>query len=209
MPSLLAKFLSTFGLLLAWRPKILLFLHWSSLIRQLVSSEVSWKSEGLDPGQNISKGIRINSLPIKNKYIFLSFCLELCQNKHLLDLSLSESRVLGEDPLLNAFLPFWNFGKVWSCSEIWDLLQDLLPPSFLFTKNKLLRNSPGCDFSCWIAPFLNISFISELICNLSSLFTLANWGGPYWNGVWEKGILKPCTIDKIFTSWVNFFQFSE
>ena len=49
---------------------------------------------------------RINFLPTENEYIFLSFYLEVCQNKHPLDLSLSKSRVLGEDPLLNASLPF-------------------------------------------------------------------------------------------------------
>ena len=106
------------------------------LKRQLGSSEVLWKSEGLDTGQNISKGICINFLPIENEYIFLSFRLELCQNKHLLDLSLSKSRVFGEDPLLNASLPFWKVRKLWSCSDIWDLLQvDDLHPSYLLRPN--------------------------------------------------------------------------
>ena len=84
------------------------------------------------------------------------------------------------------------------------------PPSFLLTKNKLLRNSPSSDFTCWIAPFLNISFISEFICNLSSRFTLANWGGPYWNGVWEKGIFwnpaqwtKYSHLELIFLNFLN------
>ena len=136
MSPLLAKFFSTFGPLLACRPKILLFLHWSSLIRQLGPSEVLWKSESLDPGQNISNGIRINFLLTENEYIFLSFCLEVCQNKHLLDLSSSKSRALGEDPLLNATFSFLNAGMVWSCSEIWDLLQvdDLYPSCLLRTK---------------------------------------------------------------------------
>ena len=135
MSPLLAKFLSHVGPLLACRAKILLFLHWSSLIRQFGSSEVMWKSDGLDPGQNINKGIRINFLPIENEYIFLSFCPEVCQNKHLLDLSLSKSHVLGEDPVLDASLPFWNVSKVWSCSGLWDLLQvdDLHPSSLLRT----------------------------------------------------------------------------
>ena len=35
--------------------------------------------------------------------------------------------------------------------------------SFLFTKNKLLRNFPGSDFTCWIAPFLNISFLNLFV----------------------------------------------
>ena len=70
------------------------------------SSEVLQKSEGLDPSQNLSKGIHIDFLPTENEYIFLSFCLEVCQNKYPLDLSLSKSCVLGEDPLLNAGLLF-------------------------------------------------------------------------------------------------------
>ena len=82
-------------------------------------------------------------------------------------------------------------------------------PFFLLTKSNLLGNSPGSDFTIWIAPFLSISFIFEFICNLSFWFTLANWGAPYWNGVWEKRILKPWTMGKIFTSWVNFSYFSE
>ena len=94
MSPLLAKFFSTSGPLLAYRPKILLFLHWSSLIRQFGSSEVLWKSEGLDPGQNISKWIRTNFLLIENGYIFLSFCKEVCQNKHIVDPSLSKSCLL-------------------------------------------------------------------------------------------------------------------
>ena len=142
-----AKFFSTFGPSLACRPKIFFFLYWSSLIRQLESSEVLWKSDGLDPGQNISKEIRINFRPTENEYIFLSFCLEVCQNKYLLDLSWSKSCSFGEDPLLNASLPFWNVGKVWSCSEIRDLLQvgDLYPSCFLRTN---CWNSPGSDFTC-------------------------------------------------------------
>ena len=163
----------------------------------------SVKIRGLDPGQNISKWICINFLPIENEYIFFSFCLEVCQNRHLLDPSLSKSRVFGEDLLLNASLSFWNDGMVRSCSEIWDLLQvdDLQPFCLLWTNCseilQVLIISPS-----WIAPFLKISFISEFTCNLSSWFTLANWGGPYWNGVWEKGILKPFKMDKIFASWV-------
>ena len=70
------------------------------------------KSEGLDPGQSKSQGIRINLLSIASEYIFLSFCLEVCQNKHLLDLSSSKSRALGEDPLLNATFSFLNAGMV-------------------------------------------------------------------------------------------------
>ena len=161
MSPLLAKFLATFGPLLTCRPKIL-FLHWSSLIRQLGSSEVLWKSEGLDPGQNISKGIRINFLPTENEYIFLSFCLEVCQNKHPLDLSLSKSRVLGEDPLLNACLPFWNIGMVWSCSEICDLLQvDDLHPSCLLRTNcseitQVLISSAKLHISSTFPLFLNL-----------------------------------------------------
>ena len=64
------------------------------------------KIRGAGTSENISKGIRINFLPTENKYIFLSFCLEVFQNKHPLDLSLSKSRVLGGDSLLNASLPF-------------------------------------------------------------------------------------------------------
>ena len=167
MSPLLAKFLSTFRLLLTC-PKILLCLHWSSLIRQLGSSEVLWKSEGLDPGQNISKGIRINFLPTENEYIFLSFCLEVCQNKHPLDLSLSKSRVLGEDPLLNASLPFWNVGMVWSCSEIWDLLQvDDLHPSCLLRTNcseipQVLISPVELHLSSTFPLFLNL-FVTFLL----------------------------------------------
>ena len=137
---------------------------------------------GLEPGQNISKGIGMNFLPIEKEYIFLSFCLEVSQNKDLLDLSLSKSSFLGLEPLLNPSLPFWNLAKVWLFRNL-RFITGRWAPTLLFTKNKLFRNSAGFDFTCWIVPFLNISFVSEFICNLSSWFTLANWGESYWNGV--------------------------
>ena len=65
----------------------------------------------------------MNFLPIEKEYIFLSFCLEVSENKDLLDLSLSKSSFLGLEPLLNPSLPFWNLAKGWSCPEIWNLLQ--------------------------------------------------------------------------------------
>ena len=55
------------------------------------------------------------------------FCLQVCQNSHILYLSLSKSRFES--------LPFWNVAQVWSCWEIWDLLQDddLHPSCVLIT----------------------------------------------------------------------------
>ena len=58
----------------------------------------------------------------------LVFCLQVCQNRHILYLSLSKSRFES--------LPFWNVAKVWNYSEIWDLLQDDdLHPSCLLRTN--------------------------------------------------------------------------
>ena len=130
---------------------------------------------GLDPGQNISKRIRINFLPIVNEYIFLSFRREVCQNKNLLDLSLSKSRALGEDPLWNASLPFWNVGKVLSCSEIWYLLQvDDLQPSCL------LRTNCSEIPQILISPVeLRLSSTFSLFLNL---FVTFPYGSPLLNG---------------------------
>ena len=133
---------------------------------------------------------------MENEYNFLSFCLKVCQNKHLLGLCLSKSRVLGEDPLLNASLSSWNGGKVWSCSEIWDLLQvDDLHPSCLLRPNY---------------SEIHQVLISTVELHLSSTFPL---GSPLLIGEDHTemgfGRKEPCTMDKIFISSVSFSQLSR
>ena len=191
MSSSLAKFLSTFGLLLACVPKILLFLHWSSFIRQLGSLEVLWKSEGLDPAEDISKRIPINFLPIENEYIFWSFFLLVWQNKHLLDLSLSKrlGEVLGEHPLLNASLPFWNVGKVWSCSVIWDFLQvNDLPPICLRRIN------------CSEIPQVLISPVELHLSSKLPLFLNLFGRKEFWNSAQRT---KYSNLELIFPNFLN------
>ena len=58
----------------------------------------------------LSKAIGIfrSFVKIRPKHKQMKFCLEVCQNKHLLDLSLSKSRGLGEDLLL-----YWSIFKCW------------------------------------------------------------------------------------------------
>ena len=106
-------------------------------------------------------------LPIESKYIFLSFCLELCKNKYLLDLPLSKRRSLGEDHLLNAsFQGMKLFRNLRFITQVDD-----------FHPFCLLRTNYS-EIPQVISP-VELHLSSTVICNLSSRFILANWGGPY------------------------------
>lgn len=106
-----AESLLMFGLFLISCPRRLTFSHLSFQIIQCESLKVFWISEGLDPGENISKGSRTSFPPIRNEYIYWSFCWEMCQNKHFLDLFSSKNCFFVLDTLSNAFPPFWNNDK--------------------------------------------------------------------------------------------------
>ena len=86
-----AESLLMFGSFLISCTRRLTFSHLSFQIIQCESLKVFWISEGLDPGENISKRSRTSFPPIRNEYIYWSFCWEMCQNKHFLDLFLSKN----------------------------------------------------------------------------------------------------------------------
>lgn len=84
----------------------------------------------------------ITSMSSKRIIIFLSFCWEVCQNKHFIGPSLSKSCFPQEVSLLNAFLPFRKLVKYEKLLRNLRFITGLWPLSFLFTKNKLFKNSP-------------------------------------------------------------------
>lgn len=82
------------------------------------------KIRGTGPKSKTRRGFRISSPPIETLYIFMIACLEVYQNNHLSNLFLSKNCSLGENPILNEFLPSWIADKKWNCLGVSNLLQD-------------------------------------------------------------------------------------
>ena len=78
------------------------------------------------------------------------------------------------------------------------LITGLLPPSFFFTINILLRNWSSCGQTCSIAPFLKRFSTSNVVVTFSCIEKFISFASLFCFHLQRNGTRYPWTICKIF-----------